>query len=152
MPTSISAVWLLDALVTVFFHSPASSLPSVTLALLPFLKLGKLIHISNILHTLSPDVLIDQSFNPSNSLLCATSSKGPARTTPSKVVFLRCIGMMCARACVCNGILCSHKKDKLLPCVTTWMDLEGITLSQLEKGKCQMIPLVCRILKNKTEE
>ena len=29
-----------------------------------------------------------------------------------------------------NGILLSHKKDKILPIVTTWMDLEGTMLSE----------------------
>ena len=49
-----------------------------------------------------------------------------------------------------NGILLSHKKDKILPIVTTWMDLEGFMLSevsQMGKDKYCMISLVCRILK-----
>ena len=41
------------------------------------------------------------------------------------------------------------KKDETLPSVATWMDLEGIMLSEClaEKGKYCMTPLVCRILK-----
>ena len=47
-----------------------------------------------------------------------------------------------------NGILLSHKKDKILPSATSWMDLEGIALSkvsQTEKDKD-------RILKASREE
>ncbi len=49
--------------------------------------------------------------------------------------------------CVHNGILLTHKEDEILPLVTTWMDLEGITLneiSQMEKDKYCMISLLCR--------
>ena len=46
-----------------------------------------------------------------------------------------------------NGILFSHKKKKqMLPFATTWMELEGIMLSeisQVEKDKYQMISLIC---------
>ena len=37
-----------------------------------------------------------------------------------------------------NGILLSHKKNKIMPFVTTWMDLEIIILSEIsqtEKNK-----------------
>ena len=49
---------------------------------------------------------------------------------------------------VYNGILLSHKKDKIIPFATTWMDLEGIMLSkisQTEKDKHHMISLICGI-------
>ena len=42
------------------------------------------------------------------------------------------------------------KKNKILPFVATWMDLEGIMLSevsQAEKHKYCMISLLCGILK-----
>ena len=32
-----------------------------------------------------------------------------------------------------NGILLSHKKDEILPFAATWMDLEGIMLSESRK-------------------
>ena len=44
------------------------------------------------------------------------------------------------------------KNDENLPFGTTWMDLEGIMLSEIsqtEKDKCQMISLICRIEKTK---
>ena len=40
------------------------------------------------------------------------------------------------------------KKNEIFPYVTTWMDLEGITLSeisQIETNKYNMISLVCGI-------
>ena len=40
------------------------------------------------------------------------------------------------------------RRDKILPFVTTWMDLEIIMLSeisQIEKVENHMIPLICRI-------
>ena len=46
------------------------------------------------------------------------------------------------------GILLSHKKNEILPVVTTWMDLEGIMLSEIsqtEKEKYCMISLTCGI-------
>ena len=45
--------------------------------------------------------------------------------------------------CVCNGILHSHKKDEIVPFVTTWVDLEGIIPSEIswsEKGKYCKLP------------
>ena len=47
-----------------------------------------------------------------------------------------------------SGILLSHKKDEILSFVTTWMDLEGIMLSEIsqtEKGNYCMISLICGI-------
>ena len=44
-----------------------------------------------------------------------------------------------------NGILLSHKKMKILPIVTAWMDLENIMLSEIsqsEKEKYHMISLI----------
>ena len=43
-----------------------------------------------------------------------------------------------------NGILLSHKKEWILPFTATWMDLEGIMLSEIsqtEKDKYCMILL-----------
>lgn len=34
-----------------------------------------------------------------------------------------------------TGILVSHKKNEMLPFVTTWMDIEGITLSEISQRK-----------------
>ena len=34
-----------------------------------------------------------------------------------------------------NGILLSHKKNKIKPLTTTWMDLEMIILSEVRKRK-----------------
>ena len=48
------------------------------------------------------------------------------------------------------GILLSHKKNRILPFVTTWMDLEGIMLSEInqtEKDKYCMSSVICRIKK-----
>ena len=48
-----------------------------------------------------------------------------------------------------NEILLSHKKNnKILPLATTWMELEGIMLSEIiqtEKDKYCMLLLICRI-------
>ena len=44
-----------------------------------------------------------------------------------------------------NGILLNHKKDEIMLFETTWMDLEGIMLSeisQMEKDKYCMISLI----------
>ena len=47
-----------------------------------------------------------------------------------------------------SGTLLSHKKNELLPLVTTWMDFEGIMLSvirQTEKNKYCIFALKCGI-------
>ena len=47
-----------------------------------------------------------------------------------------------------SGILLSHKKDEILPFATTWMDLEGIMLSEIsqtEKDKYSMLSFTCGI-------
>ena len=47
-----------------------------------------------------------------------------------------------------NGILFSHKKNKIMPFAATWMDLEIVILSevsQTQKEKYPMILLVCGI-------
>ena len=52
------------------------------------------------------------------------------------------------RAHVHTGILFSHKKEEILPFVTTWMGLVGIMLSEIsqtEKNKYCMNSLICRI-------
>ena len=53
---------------------------------------------------------------------------------------------------ISDGILFSHKKNEILSFATTWMDLEGIMLSeynQTEEDKCCMISLICGIKKEK---
>ena len=37
------------------------------------------------------------------------------------------------------------KKNAIMPCVATWMDLEIIILSKLEKDKYQRISFICGI-------
>ena len=47
-----------------------------------------------------------------------------------------------------NVILLSHKKNKIIPFVATWMDLEFIILSdgsQAEKDKYHMVSFICGI-------
>ena len=47
-----------------------------------------------------------------------------------------------------SGILLSHEKNERLPFAATWMDLEGVMLSeisQLEKDKYHPISLICGI-------
>ena len=47
-----------------------------------------------------------------------------------------------------NGILLSHKTNDIVPFPATWIDLEVIILcevSQTEKDKYHMIPLICGI-------
>ena len=48
--------------------------------------------------------------------------------------------------CMYNGIYSARKKNEILPFETTWMDLEGIMLSELsQKDKYHMISLTCGI-------
>ena len=47
-----------------------------------------------------------------------------------------------------NGILLSHKKDKIMPFATTWMELESLILSEVsqkEKNKYHMTSLISGI-------
>ena len=46
-----------------------------------------------------------------------------------------------------NRILLSHKKNKILPFITTWMDLEVLLneMNQTERDKYSMISLICGI-------
>ena len=47
-----------------------------------------------------------------------------------------------------NGILLSHKKNKIMSFVATWMELESLIVgevSQKEKEKYHMISLICGI-------
>ena len=38
-----------------------------------------------------------------------------------------------------NGVLLNHKKNKILPFVTKWMDLEGIMLSEIRQRKTNTV-------------
>ena len=47
-----------------------------------------------------------------------------------------------------NGILLGQKKNKIMPFVAIWMNLEIIILSEVTwtmKGKYRIISLICRI-------
>ena len=47
-----------------------------------------------------------------------------------------------------NGILFSHKKNKIMPCAATWMELETLILSEVrkkEKDKYHKISLISGI-------
>ena len=49
---------------------------------------------------------------------------------------------------VYKGVLFSHEKNEILPFAVTWMDLEGIKLSEIsqtEKDKYCIISLICGI-------
>ena len=49
-----------------------------------------------------------------------------------------------------NGKWLSHKKNEILTSAKTWLDLEGIVLSEIiqtEEDKCHMISLICGIWK-----
>ena len=47
-----------------------------------------------------------------------------------------------------NGIYSAIRRKQILPFATTWMELEGIMLSeisQVDKDKYQMISLICGV-------
>ena len=44
---------------------------------------------------------------------------------------------------ICSRILFGHKKNEIMPFAAIWMDLEIITLSNLDKDKYHMISLKC---------
>ena len=47
-----------------------------------------------------------------------------------------------------NGMLLSHKKNEILPFATTWMELNGIMLSEISqkaKKEYHIISLICGI-------
>ena len=47
-----------------------------------------------------------------------------------------------------KGLLLGHKKEKILPFATAWMDLEIVTLNEVrqsEKDKYYMMSLICGI-------
>ena len=51
---------------------------------------------------------------------------------------------ICLYVCVCvcvthNGMLPSHKKDKILLFATTWVDLEGTMLSEISRRKTNIV-------------
>ena len=41
-----------------------------------------------------------------------------------------------------NGILLSHKKNKIMPFAATWLDLEVVILSELSQTERQMSDIV----------
>ena len=54
-----------------------------------------------------------------------------------------------------NGILFSHKNEKILPLVTTWIDPEGIKLSEInqtQKDKYCIISLTHIIEKSQSQK
>ena len=59
------------------------------------------------------------------------------------------VGCACVCVCVCvYNVILFIKMTEILPFLATWMNLEGIMLSdisQMEKGKYCMISLICGI-------
>ena len=49
------------------------------------------------------------------------------------------LGLVDANCHIQNGILLRHKKDEILPFATTWMDLEGIMLSEISQTKINTV-------------
>lgn len=41
-----------------------------------------------------------------------------------------------------KGMLLRHKEDKTLPCVALWMDLEGITPSEMSERERQTLYVI----------
>ena len=39
---------------------------------------------------------------------------------------------------ICNGIVLNHKKNKIMPFIATWMDLEIIILSEVSQTERQI--------------
>ena len=61
------------------------------------------------------------------------------------------IKMVCVCVCVCVYTMEDYsviKKNEILTLVTIWMDLEGITLSEMsEKDKYHIVSFICKIKK-----
>ena len=61
------------------------------------------------------------------------------------------IKMVCVCVCVCVYTMEDYsviKKNAILTLVTIWMDLEGITLSEMsEKDKYHIVSFICKIKK-----
>ena len=51
-----------------------------------------------------------------------------------------------------NGILLSHKKSESLTLATTWMDLEGIMLPEINQRQILYVTTYMWNLKNKTDK
>ena len=53
---------------------------------------------------------------------------------------------------VINNVILVIKKNEILPFVTTWMDQEGVMLSEIshtKKDRYRMVSLICGIYKTK---
>ena len=51
-----------------------------------------------------------------------------------------------------NGVLLSNKKNEILPFATTWMELEGIMLSEIRERQKSYDFTHMRTLRDKTDE